>query len=484
MSSDTFTIDDSTENDSTEEEFNFDAVGINETTTGEDSQYIDDDVGYLDDSTEYDHQNRLGQTLEATDDSVQPYSFGLSGIHVLGMPLYFNPISDPFNRVFEKTFENDLPLVYITPGKPKINKKMVSTSGETIDANTVLGGLIDPLSFGIKRIMNFNDLRYIRFERDYKDYYKYVQTMLMYLYKMMGFEDTFKFEDFFQESDKIEGLCYFCEKSTSISQSGNNSYGSSSLASNVNSIAGQTREYRQYLGMQQDGEGGILSGIMSGITDILQNAVQGLPVVGKLLGAFGTALSGSQLYYPDIWQDGKYSRNYNLNFKFFSPYGDARSIFRYVYVPFISLLAMAIPLQDGMYAYKQPFLTRIHSPGYFECECGAITNIDFKFGGSDSLWTSSNFPNEIEVSVSVQDLYPTMLATNSVNNMKYNIGLSSFLESMSGLSFNQLNTLDRIDLSMELRSNAIKEALTLSGLRHWGEDRWSDINTNVSRIFS
>ena len=103
--------------------------------------------------------------------------------------------------------------------------------------------------------------------------------------------------------------------------------------------------------------------------------------------------------------------------------------------------------------------------------------------GDDSTWTIGGFPNEVEVSMSVQDLYPTMTASSSVGNMKYNIGLCSFLECMAGLSFNQLNAIDRIGLSMEMGGNEWRETLSFSGLRNWGKDMWSDRNTSLSRIW-
>jgi len=454
--------------------FNYDPLGIATEDMYSDEAKFDESIANVNDS--YD---KFGNVI-TSDTPTKEYTFGDKGVNVLGLPLYFNPLADPFNRVYEHTFESDLPLVFITPGKPKINKRVVSfnSGGGVISANDVLGSLIPADQLGIRNARNYNDTRYVRFERSYSEYYGYVQTMLTYLYTMLGFSGTFKFEDYFKENDKVEGIAFYADKSTTVSESSNNSYSAPSMASSVNNLAGQAREYRQYIGMQ---EGGVITNVIDGILKIFEGAISSIPVIGKVLGAFGSALSGDQLYYPDLWQDGKFSKNYNLSFKFFSPYGDPESIFRFVYVPFISLLALSLPLQDGIYAYKQPFLVRLSCPGYFELECGAITSIDFKRGGDDSLWTSGNMPNEIEVTMSVQDLYPTVLATNKIKNMKWNIGLASFLECMAGITFNELSVIQRMGKEIDMYRNEVASNVTLPGLRYkWG-DFWSNVNNNVAR---
>ena len=447
-------------------EFNFDAVGIDE----QNGFYLTDEEIKNSGNSSQDY-DRFGNLIKEENGTIQPYSFGDKGIKVLGLPLYFNPIADPFNRIYEKTFESDLPLVFLTPGVPKINKRLstFSTNGTAMEVSSILGGLINPESFGIRRVSSFADTRFINFKQDYASYYEYVQTMLTYLYTMLGFKGFFKFEDYYKTMESKQGLCFFADKSTSISESANNSYGETSIAQNANNLASQNREYRQYLGMQ---DGTFIDGIISGIAGLVSDMVANIPIVGKVLGAYSMALNGSQLFYPNIWQDSQYSRNFTVSFKFYSPYGDPESIFRYVYVPFISLLALALPLQDGVYGYKQPFLVRLSSPGWFQCECGAITSIDFKMGGDESLWTSGNLPNEIEVSISIQDLYPVMMATQKTNFMKYNIGLSSFLECMSGISFNQLSYIDRIGLGIKNNLNSLASNVTLPRLRHGYDDFW------------
>ena len=316
--------------------FSFEPVGIDEQ-----NQFVTEEQMNEKNTQVPDSFDRVNNVIQQTEFS-ESYNFGTTGLKIMGMPLGFNPLADPFGRVYEKTFESDLPVVFITPGKPLINRKLISFNGAggKINIQDIFSNLVDPDSFGIRRVRNFNDLRFIRFSRDYATYYKYVQSMLTYLYTMMGFKGDFLFEEYYKEMDELEGIAYYADKATSVSESANNSYGQTSIASNVNSIASQAREYRQYIGLDREG---FVEDIMGGIAKVFESAISAIPIIGTVLGALGPSLAGSQLYYPDIWQDGKFSRSYNVSFKFFSAYGDAESIFRHVYVPFISLLALALP---------------------------------------------------------------------------------------------------------------------------------------------
>lgn len=113
--------------------------------------------------------------------------------------------------------------------------------------------------------------------------------------------------------------------------------------------------------------------------------------------------------------------------------------------------------QDGLLGYAQPFLVRLSSPGWFETECGAISSITFKKGGDDDLWTLDNLPNEIEVTLSIVDLYPSLVSTNSFGVLAYNSGLSSFLECMAGVRFDQLNALLKLEAFAKNRLSTVQK---------------------------
>ena len=379
----------------------------------------------------------------------------------------FSPLSDPFNRTFSKTFEQDLPIVYLNPGLPKLNNKLMSADGVRGATLDFVGGIVDTLSFGVTNIKNYNDVRFVSFKPAFAEYYKYASMLMSYVYNLMGnaktFEDAFVFSDEFKNKAGEYGLAYYCDKATSISESANNSYGQSTLANDANQKAAQIREFKQMSAMV--GAGG-LTELAEKVMELFTDVTSAIPIVGRIIAPLGKSLQGSQLYYPDIWQDSKYDRSYNVQFKLFSPYGDRESIFRYVYIPFLSLLALALPRQNGVYSYQEPFLVRASSPGHFECECGAITSIDFKRGGDDSLWTIEGFPNEIEITINIVDLYPTMTSTKKMREMKYNAGLTSFLECLSGLRFDQLAFMTRLNAKAGMYRDKIYEKITFKNLRN------------------
>ena len=85
--------------------------------------------------------------------------------------------------------------------------------------------------------------------------------------------------------------------------------------------------------------------------------------------------NGMKVMYPNLWQNSNYSKNLNFNFNFVSPYGDPLSIFQYVYVPFFSLLAFALPRQAAQNGYVSPFFVRADIPGLFTSDLALISDV-------------------------------------------------------------------------------------------------------------
>lgn len=420
--------------------------------------------------------------------SMDRYIFGTKGIRVLGLPLFYNYLDDPNQRVYKETFETDLPVVYIVPGVPKFNKKLTGNSGIWEKGAELFDSLMDILSTSISlfNVTNFNDLRFISFKTDYKSYFKYLESVLTFLHAEMNLEGLFKLSDWYNavgaksDGKKFNGMAFYLDKSTSISDSASNDYGASSLANEANQKAGQIREYKQFLGMGKNG--GLVGKIATGVEEIITGMIESVPVLGGLVGSFGKTLQGSQLYYPDIWQNSTFSRSYTLSFKFYSPYGDPESIFKYVYLPTMALMCLSLPTMDGIYAYKQPFMVRMSCPGHFECECGAISSFDMT-RSEDFLWTTEGFPNEIEISMTVQDLYPNLIMPKKVREIRYNGALISFLECMAGVRFDQFNLLGAIKRRSKIRLSRAYQVLSFEGLDNTFDQLKYNIGTSLANIF-
>jgi hypothetical protein len=85
--------------------------------------------------------------------------------------------------------------------------------------------------------------------------------------------------------------------------------------------------------------------------------------------------NGMRVQYPQLWENSNYVKNMSFTFNFTSPYGDPLSIFQYVYVPFFSLLAMAMPRQAADNGLVSPFFVRADIPGWITSDLALMTDI-------------------------------------------------------------------------------------------------------------
>lgn len=450
-SDDSFTI--IRDSDSENVYFDSDDVDPSKANEGNDKSYVD----------------ALGNKVSSWgNEKVDMYgsSMGERNARIMGIPLKFSPLDDPAGVVYEDTFESDLPVVFITPGKPKVNRRLFGSSetGGIFNlgnaANNILNGLTGNL-FSMVGLASYKDSRFISFKADYSTYYKYVQTTLQYIHASMGMSGTFDYSKYLDISGN-NGLAFYASKGTSISESSNNEYQQSDVAREANAKQYEIREKKM---LATTGQDGILKEIASFFKDTIRDLTQDIPIIGGLVGALVENLDGSQLSYPDNWANSTFDRSYSLEFRFYSPYGDPESIMKYVYVPFISLISLGLPLQDSYYSYRQPFLVRMSCPGRFECECGVIRGLTIE-RGSEQTWTAEGLPREIIVRMTVSDLYPSLMLSRNNGLLKYNIGLTSYIECMAGIRYDQLNFVKRVGRKLNVLGSRIEQVLTLKGLQH------------------
>lgn len=401
----------------------------------------------------------------------QDSSGNLAGTNIIGMPLGFSPVDDVHRRVYRETFEQDLPVIWLNPGTARMNLALFGTSADQGNSFNLLNAgmkMVDA-AFQLYNVATYPGNRFLNFKANYAEYYKYVQNMAMNLYQDMGLNGNFSFGDYTADNVSIYGIPFYAlGDGTSISESASNSYQQSSIGSNVNQKQAEKREAKQLAGISS-----LADKIKYGIADLIKDVTTNIPIFGGVVGAFVEALDGDNMIYPQMWSDSTFDRSYDLQFEFYSPYGDPDSIFRYVYLPFLSLLTFALPLQDGFYSYKAPFLVRAFSPGWFECECGVVTSMSIT-RGDESMWTVDGFPRSIKISMSITDLYPSLIATKNPRKMKYNIGLTSFIETMSGLRYDQIDEIKRKGIKLRKLENRKSEIESMN----WLSNRYGDFKYN------
>lgn len=103
-------------------------------------------------------------------------------------------------------------------------------------------------------------------------------------------------------------------------------------------------------------------------------------------------------------------------------------------------------------------------------DCGVITSMTINKGGSDNLWTADGLPRLMEVTVDIQDLYPMMKQLSKGSMTKYNKGLCSYLENLSGIRAEDLT----IGTMAAMKINKITNSLLVTmdnNIRNWW-DSW------------
>lgn len=400
--------------------------------------------------------------------------------NILGLPLNFCKTADPNGRVYKNTIMQDLPYVFILPGVPSLNSKLIGVDNDKLTKKDIAKMIEsnDPenVKFAVRGARTQTDLRFMGFKANYSDYFKYVQTMLSTIHATMGLRGVFNFSNEFETSSNNYGLCYYADKSTSISESASNDYTESSIVQKANDLSTASREIKNVLGWNSNIKD-MESTSLEDMTEALTGSNGILSRVGSML---GRVVNGSQLLYPEIWADSSFDRSYTINFKFYSPYGDKESIFKYVYVPFVSLLALALPRQDSLLGYGQPFVLRLSAPGRFESSMGVVSSITFTKGGNDDLWTKDGLPQEIEVNLNIKDLYPSLVATKSYGVLSYNLGLASFLDTMAGIRMDQLNLFLSGQRFIKTRLTVPSKILNTNFIKDFISDFANEIN-NILR---
>lgn len=422
--------------------------------------------------------------LDAGTNSSQLY-----GTMILGCPPTFNSTADPLNRTMINSFVKDAKFLSLTPGLPKYNGSRYNHIADnaltqTKEPDEMLNYLIQN---GVDRENLNKDKRFYRFEPSFGKFYSYLETMLNTVWIKLGLgteeDNTFSLYTFFNQLEIKDGadpkpqyqsaIGFFVNPVGSITEnltSEQTSVGQE-FASETNNNADTYQRLLYITGMgtgstvQKVALGvnrsiALTQNLMTYVKDLVKNTVdgwnKGSGIVTKALGAaLGlvsdfykysteqeqgavlqayTSVNGMRVMYPELWRNTSYSKSMNFDFNFTSPYGDPLSIFKYVFVPFCTLLCFALPRQADDNGYVSPFLLRADLPGMATCDLGIISNISFVRGGAQGLFTKDGLPRSITGSFTIEDFYPFLAMTKRLSYLSSNPSYTSFLDSMTGFS--------------------------------------------------
>ena len=93
------------------------------------------------------------------------------------------------------------------------------------------------------------------------------------------------------------------------------------------------------------------------------------------------------------------------------PYGNRLAYYLDICVPLMHLLALGIPRQSSANTYSSPFLVKAYVEGVFTCNMGLVTNMTITRGANDSSMTIDGLPTEVDVNITLQDLYCELTMT-------------------------------------------------------------------------
>ena len=231
----------------------------------------------------------------------------------------------------------------------------------------------------------------------------------------------------FPEAARTRGFKVWVEKGSSVSESIENTFNESVLSSTINKISGLAKQLRFV------GQGIGLSTANLDSTQIFSENEQ-MQSTGQVSNIASKALSGSNFDFPQVFDESKFNRSYEVSFRFISPRGDDRSVLNHVLIPFLFLFTCAAPRQEGVNGHISPFLVQVDAPGFFSCPMGVVTSFSFRKGGDELMFNNRGLPLIIEGSMTITDLYSSLSLPLTYSQFGTNFGTSAFLNNLGGLS--------------------------------------------------
>ena len=131
--------------------------------------------------------------------------------------------------------------------------------------------------------------------------------------------------------------------------------------------------------------------------------------------------------------------------RFMTPDCDNLSVYLNVIVPLIHVICLAAPRATGANTYGAPFMVRCFYRGFFNIDLGMITSLSINKGG-EGKWSFSNIPTEVEVNMTVKDLYSVMaMSMNDSSHANLDVTVLSnntlmdYLSNMCGVNFSEID---------------------------------------------
>ena len=431
---------------------------------------------------------------------------------VWGIPYQFTEEVDPpldkndkssinFGYIYTDRIINRMPLLIISPGKVDFmqgfKESDVMATLETLitgDNDTVISDFLSKPG------------KYYTFSYDESTYWEYVNAMnnacAVYLgiddvrVKLNGYSGKLggfnwekctnkKFDTLLTSSKQY--LCFYTDADTTKQETFGNSTQKSQLADKVNSMSDIAKEVQFLIGAH--GQGDVLSwlnpseisNINNTISDIVDQYLNESETVKQVAKEFAVIATGGKLIFPEIWSDSEFTQSLDVKIKLRCPCPNKVSWFLDILAPLNMLIALTMPRtpygkslagedfqaqSSASNGYFSPFLVRAFYKGLFNCDMGIITDLSIT-KGKEGSWTIDGLPSEVDVDLTIKDLYNVMAMTKKDQPTEFlnNTTFLNYLATSCGISINKPDVQRSIDLWLMMNTDYWKEKLT--GYSFW-----------------
>ena len=260
----------------------------------------------------------------------------------------------------------------------------------------------------------------------------------------------------FQTSNFVQ---FYVDPDMGGSESGSNSTSDSKIKGMFDSGSDMLKELAFIAG-----SGGIDTSQLQEFTGASANALADQITTGgsiteffsRIIDVSGNVMKGENIIMPEIYNNSNYDKQYNITVHLKSPYGNRFSYYMDVLVPLFHLLALALPKQTSANTYGSPFLVKAYCEGIFTCNLGIVSQIQIDKRVSPESWTVDGFPSEIDVTLSITDLYSDLTLSPQNEPMLFlsNSSLIEYLGTTCGLNLIQPQLNTKINYTVNLLKNA------------------------------
>lgn len=428
----------------------------------------------------------------------------------------FNDVSPEIGINYLNNIMTDSPVVTIIPGEPNY------LAGESDEVKTTFSDALIKAAGGdfsqLQEIINnrksdYKNLKYYDFKKTYSLYMQYVNVLCRACASFLelntdsasqtidgtpftkydwrnyqidskiysGVQTSNKETNFFGKvgeaidsyvEDKFNfqnnTVRFYVDPDVRVNENMNNSTTQSSVVGMVNSFGDMVKEMN-FITNSTTGGSLINNDTVNGITSMVEGLFNKLVgednnngivrTLRQLLNIGQRVAYGENLIFPDIYNSSSYSKSYEFTVHLRAIYGCRLSYYLDILVPLMHILALGLPRQATANSYSSPFLIKMYAEGIFTCNMGIIDTITINKNSSSEVWNADGLSNEIDVTVSITDLYSDLsISSQSDPNMFLsNSSLIEYLATSCGLSLIAPNFKAKLDLSVNTRITSLTD---------------------------